>query len=240
MKIDEELAELIGIHIGDGCISVNDRYSEYYLGGDLKEEKEYHDKWVGPLFNKKIMLPFFSKKVHYKEHPKVGIYGFHIFDKELVKVFNNFGVDSGSKLNIGIPKEILINKNLHKSFIRGLFDTDGSIWFEKNRTCKTPINNVPIIKLGGVSSKLVEQTFNLLKGLGMHPRIKKPYKGKRDKNPVHTVIIYRREDIKYFIENIGFKNPKHFTKWEVYKKEGYCPPRTTLYQRQEILKHKIL
>ena len=41
MKIDEDLAELIGIHIGDGCISKNNRYSEYYLGGDLKEEKKY-------------------------------------------------------------------------------------------------------------------------------------------------------------------------------------------------------
>jgi len=74
MKIDEELAELIGIHIGDGCISINKRYQEYYLGGDLKEEKEYHDTWVAPLFNKKIMIPLYNKKVRYKEHPKVGIY----------------------------------------------------------------------------------------------------------------------------------------------------------------------
>ena len=66
MKIDEELAELFGIHIGDGCISENPRYSEYYLGGDLTEEKEYHDNWVGPLFNKKIMIPLFNKNVTYK------------------------------------------------------------------------------------------------------------------------------------------------------------------------------
>ena len=66
VKVDEDLAELLGIHIGDGCISVNDRYSMYYLGGDLKEEKEYHDNWVGPLFNKKVMNPLFGIDVQYK------------------------------------------------------------------------------------------------------------------------------------------------------------------------------
>ena len=44
MKMDCDLAEIIGIHIGDGCISKNNRYCKYYLGGDLKEEREYHDK----------------------------------------------------------------------------------------------------------------------------------------------------------------------------------------------------
>ena len=50
MKIDGDLAELLGIHVGDGCISENKRYSEYYLGGDLIEEREgklygYEFKW---------------------------------------------------------------------------------------------------------------------------------------------------------------------------------------------------
>ena len=73
MKIDGDMAELMGIHIGDGCISVNARYSEYYLGGDITEEVEYHDKWVSKLFNKKVMFPLYGKKVTYKFHPKVGI-----------------------------------------------------------------------------------------------------------------------------------------------------------------------
>ena len=63
MIIDEDLAELFGMHIGDGCMSITKKYYEYYLGGDLKEEKEYHDNWVKPLFNKKIMVPLFNKEV---------------------------------------------------------------------------------------------------------------------------------------------------------------------------------
>ena len=235
MQIDEELAELIGIHIGDGCISVTKRYSEYYLGGDLTEEREYHDSWVGPLFNKKIMNPIFNKDVNYKEHPKVGIYGFHIFNKKLVEFFNQLGVKSGPKLNVTIPKAILADKKLLKRFIRGLFDTDGNLYFNKNYSAKSPLNNRPIIKLDTVSKKLAKQVFNSLNSFGFHPRMKNPHKGKKDKHIVYTVLLYRKLDINFFINEIGFKNSKHYTRWQVFKKFGYCPSNTKLNQRKEML-----
>lgn len=235
MKIDGDLAELMGIHIGDGCISVNKRYSEYYLGGDLIEEKEYHDSWVGPLFNKKILIPFFNKKVNYKEHPKVGIYGFHIFDKKLVKFFNDLGIKSGPKLNVSIPLKILVDKELLRRFIRGLFDTDGNLYFDKNYSAKEKKNNHPIIKLGTVSRVLAKDVFNSLLDFGLYPRMKKPHRGKRDKNPVYTVLLYRKADINYFINKIKFKNSKHYTKWQIFKKLGYCPSGTSLNQRKAFL-----
>jgi len=239
MKIDEDLAELLGIHIGDGCISKNKRYSEYYLGGDLKEEKEYHDNWVAPLFNKKIMIPLFNKKVIYKEHPKIGVYGFYIFSKDLVKFFEKLGIKAGSKINLRIPSQILSNNKLSLRFLRGLFDTDGNIYFDKNRSAKNPKNDRPAIKLGTVSKNLINDLFFLFKKLGLNPRLKKPYQGKRDKNAVHTVLVYRKADIEYFIKNIGFKNPKHSTKWLIFKKLGYCPPKTTLKERLKILQEKV-
>lgn len=235
MKIEEDMAEIIGIHIGDGCISCNKRYKEYYLGGDLIEEKDYHNNWVAPLFNKHVMIPLYGKEVKYKEHPKVGIYGFHIFDEKIVRFFENLGIKSGSKINIEIPEYILKDKNLLKRFLRGLFDTDGCIYFDVNRSAKERLNNRPTISLGTVSKKLGEQVFNSLINLGYYPRMKKPYKGKKDKNTVYRVLIYRVEDIKKYINEIGFKNPKHETKWMVFNKLGYCPSRTTLIERKNIL-----
>jgi len=240
MKIDGDLAELMGIHIGDGCISVNKRYSEYYLGGDITEEKEYHDTWVAPLFNRKIMIPLFNKKLIYKEHIKVGVYGFYIFNKQLVEFFNKLGINSGTKLNIKIPESILKNKELSKRFLRGLFDTDGTIYFDKNRSSKSPINNQPNIGLGTVSKDLAFQVFELLKKFNLNPRMRKPYKGKKDKNEIYRLLVYRRKDIDFFINEIGFKNSKHFTKWLIYKKLGFCPPYTTLKIRKEMLKQKSL
>ena len=239
MKIDGDMAEILGIHIGDGCISCNNRYKEYYLGGDLKEEKDYHDNWVAPLFNKKVMTPLYSKLVNYKEHPKVGIYGFHIFDTKIVNFFESLGIKSGSKINIEIPGYIIKDRKLLKRFLRGLFDTDGNIYFDVNRTAKNRLNNRPIISLGTVSKKLVEQVFNSLISLGYHPRMKKPYKGKKDKNIVYRVLIYRVNDVKKFIKEIEFKNPKHITKWKVYKKIGYCPSRTKLKERYNMLRKSL-
>lgn len=235
MEIDGDLAEIIGIHVGDGCISVNKRYKEYYLGGDLNEEKDYHNKWVAPLFNKKVMIPLYGKKVLYKEHPKVGIYGFHIFDSKIVEKFAEWGINSGTKINIGIPKIIMEDRKLIKRFLRGLFDTDGNIYFDKNRSAKYPKNNRPVISLTTVSKKLTEDVYNSLKFIGLNPRLKSPYKGKKDKNYVYRILIYRIEDIHKFIDKIGFKNSKHYSKWLVYKKIGYCPPNTKLKDRLTIL-----
>ena len=216
MKIDEDMAEILGMHIGDGCISCNSRYKEYYLGGDLKEEKEYHNNWVKPLFDKKVMIPLYNKEVIYKEHPKVGVYGFYIFDKKIVEFFEDLGIKSGSKINVEIPKEILNDKKLLKRFLRGLFDTDGNIYFDKNRSAKNRINNRPGIQIGTVSKILAEQVYASLRNLGFNPRMKKPYKGKKDKNEVYSILIYRIADVSKFIEEIGFKNPKHLTKWLIF------------------------
>jgi len=181
------------------------------------------------------MIPLFNKKVMYKEHPKVGVYGFYIFNEKLVNFFASFGVYIGSKRNVEIPKIIFKSEEFKKRFLRGLFDTDGSLYFDRNNGCNKPVNKVLGIKLGAVSEKLCFQVFSLLKEFGLHPVIKKPYKGKRNKNPVHCVLIYRKGDIKWYIQNIGFKNPKHYTRWQVFQKLGYCPPRTTIKRRKEIL-----
>ena len=235
MKIDGDLAELMGIHIGDGCISVNDRYSEYYLGGDLTQEKEYHDTWVGPLFNKTIMIPLFNKKVVYKEHPKVGVYGFYIFNKELVGFFNKLGIKSGSKINVRIPESIMNDEKLSKRFLRGLYDTDGTIYFNKNYSAKNPIHNRPKIKMDSVSKGLIDDVSKLLVNLKLDPRPRKVYQGKRNKNPAYGVIIDKISRVKLFLKIIGFKNSKHYTKWAIFKKQGFCPPHTSLQQRKEIL-----
>ncbi|MFH1445685.1 MAG: hypothetical protein ABIF08_04395 [Nanoarchaeota archaeon] len=63
-----------------------------------------------------------------------------------------------------------------------------------------------------------------------------PYKGKRDKNTLHELIVYRKNDVDRWINEISFNNPKHKTKIAVWKKLGYCPPKTTILERKSILK----
>ncbi len=240
MKIDGDLAEIIGIHMGDGCISKNSRYQMYYLGGDISEEKEYHDKWVSKLYNKKIMIPLYKKPVNYKEHPKVGVYGFYIFDKKIVEFFESLGIKAGPKVHLSVPNEILSNSELGKRFLRGIFDTDGNLYFDRNRSAKNPINNRPTIKLVTISKELINSVYSILKKEGFSPRFTKPYKGKTNKNTSHGVLIYRLDDVRRYISEIGFRNPKHSSRWELYKSLGYYIPRTTLAQRRDLISKQKL
>lgn len=237
MKITEELAELVGAHVGDGCLCDNGRYKEYALLGDLKEEKDYYENHIVPLFNKIVVKPLIGEEITIKKYVSNNVCGIIVFNKTICDFYNKLGMPYGRKTDIKIPKRFLVDPSLTSSALRGLFDTDGCLSFEKNRTAKEPINKVPVIKLGTVSLDLAKQVFDVLVSMGYSPGWKKPYKGKRDKNLCYVILVRRKRDVINFIErDIGFNNPKHKTKWEFYKKFGYYIPRLTIEQRKKILK----
>jgi hypothetical protein len=232
---ERDLYELIGMSIGDGHLSKNKKYKEYALCGDIKEEKDYYEKHVKKIINKILGKPILKKELKPKYYEKTGVCGFYIFNEKVHDFLIKKGLKPGPKLNIEIPLKMINNKHINY-LIRGLFDTDGSLYFEKNRTAKKPINKVPNIKLGSTSKKLILQIKNILVKKGYSPRIKKPHKGKRDKNEIHSILIYRKADILKWIKEIDFKNPKHKTKWKVFQKYGYCLPYSTIAHRKKILK----
>ncbi len=232
--------ELLGMCVGDGCISVNDRYSEYALLGDMKEEREYYESHVIPLFNDLIMMPILNRKIVGKLYPKMGVFGFIVFNSKICEYFMSTGLKSGPKTKIKLPKYITRAKpELLKAFLRGLFDTDGSIYFEKNYSAKSDKHIRPKIKLGTTSETLKNQIKQMCKSIGIRVIDKKPYKGKRDKNMNYELVIYRKMDIEKWIKEVGFNNSKHTTKIQVWNKLGYCPPKKTINQRKEILKNKV-
>lgn len=51
IKINIELAEICGIHVGDGYLRNDGRRREFDISGSI-EEKEYYDWHVIPLFKK--------------------------------------------------------------------------------------------------------------------------------------------------------------------------------------------
>lgn len=226
--MDKKLAELVGICIGDGCISINQRYHEFAISGDLSEEREYYDNHVVPLFNECIAKPFFNKEVMAKEDPSNGVYGFHIFNKDLVQKLLDLGLTKSPKTNVKIPKKFM-GKELIPFVLKGLFDTDGTVYFNKATSGKY---SQPRISLGSISTELVQQVKEALISMGFKPMNKKPYKGKRDKNTVHYVQIYLKKDIDRWMDLIGFNNPKHLTKILTWKNFGFCQPNTSLEERK--------
>jgi len=235
--LTEELAEDIGIHIGDGSMYLtgpNLKSYEMRYSGDSTEDKEHYINRIIPLkerlFNKQIN----GKILNFRGNE----YGFVICSKAIFYFYTKIiHIPSGTKTKIAeVPKMIMkSNKSIQAAFIRGLSDTDFSLTFKRKST-KHNLNYYPMITANFASRKLVDNLQKILKGLsfnvvildGINKRYNKHY-------PTHIININGKRNLELWMKIIGFNNPKHLTKYLVWKKFGFCPPRLSLKQRKQIL-----
>jgi len=235
------VAELCGAIIGDGWIQSNEK--SCFIAGDPIEDKEYYDLYLSKLISKTI------KKVETKEFPYWKVYGVSIHGKENIQKLLNFGLPKGNK---ALTAKILSwiknsNEEVKRAFIRGLFDTDGSISCQKDYTKYADRFNSYYhtkirIRLTSISHLLINETSKILKELNYRcvtRTIKRGYSNRRNNHDVNILEINRIPNIKRFMEEISPENLKHITRYDVWKRFGFCPPHTTISQRKDILKNKL-
>jgi len=242
IPLTPELAEICGIHAGDGYLRMRKQNKgEIDISGHL-EEKDYYYNHVIPLFNKVFNLNikgrYFSR----------GSYGFVIYNKKVAQLLNELGFPFGNKSKIvEVPKQILESneKILYTRFLRGLFDTDGCLYFQNRKTGKNYTefkrkhNYYPIISLTSVSKLLMESIGFMLKELGLkHFAYGHQPKNLRDSYR-YVIIISGVKRLQRWMELIGIKNSVKLTRYLVWKKFGFCPPHTSLEQRKDLLKDKL-
>ena len=121
MIITPELAEICGIHAGDGYLRNDGRRREWDISGSI-DEQEYYDVHVIPLFNKT-----FNLNIKGRFFPSRNTYGFVIRKKCVIEfAHNHLYFPYGNKSRkIKTPKFIFSDIELIKPFFRGYFDTDG-------------------------------------------------------------------------------------------------------------------
>jgi intein/homing endonuclease len=126
--LNSDLAEICGIHAGDGYMRKRSHSYEFELSGGF-DEKEYYDLHVVPLFER-----YFNIKIKTQYFKTKHTYGFRICKKEVCEVLHACGFPYGKKtFVVEVPKQILESRNLDiiYSFLRGVFDTDGCFSFKK-------------------------------------------------------------------------------------------------------------
>ena len=236
-----ELAEIFGIHAGDGYLRNDGKRVELDISGHV-EDKEYYDKHVSNLFAKE-----FGIKLNCRYFPSRNTYGFVIRDKSIVELLHKFGFPYGKKGDIvRVPNYILNSADsINKArFLRGLADTDGSLTFDRkfngNYTeFKRSRNYYPRIILATTSKPLCQDASKLLEDLKLKHRIQ-VYKPKKASESVkYTIWIVGVEQLEKWIKTVGFANSSKFSRYLIWKKFGHCPPRTTQEQRTKILKGEI-
>lgn len=239
-EMTPDLAEICGIHAGDGYMRCrNGNNFELDISGNI-DEKEYYDNHVVPLFERtfgiKIKTQFFQPR---------NTYGFCISEKEVCETLHSFGFPYGKKtLTVEVPKQILESKNLEiiYRFIRGVFDTDGTISFRKRggsgySEIHKKRHTYSYLKLSICSKSLRDGIGLLLMQTGFQFAFsQKKEKGKW--NISYSLTLEGDQNLILWMQNIRFKNPVKENRFLIWKKYGFNPPYITLGQQKDILSGK--
>ncbi len=190
-EMSVELAEEIGVHLGDGCLSYN---RNYFSVKTNKKEEDYMVDFLFPLYKK-----LYNLNLKLMRLPSV--VGFEVYSSALFQFKNEvLQIPYGNKVEkIRVPKVILETKNkeIYRSFIRGVFDTDGCVHLVKSK------NNYPVISFTIRSKKFIEQVKDMLIKLGFIPYASR-----------WAISLNGQVMLEKWIKEIGSNTPKNLRKLE--------------------------
>jgi len=204
MKITPGIAELIGVIIGDGHIYRKNRKNQIGITGSPITDKDYFKKLkilILQEWNNEVKIKLRSNGLRIVFNSK------EICSFLIDKLKMPHGMGKGQR--VWIPSEIYSNWKLAKHTIRGIIDTDGTIFVSK----KPGIEKYPTIEITTTSKNLANQLNLLLNKNNFRAvlRLEKRRKINPNALPPYKVTLYGRNNLKKWIEEIGFTNP--------YKKE---------------------
>lgn len=204
--LNENLAEFIGIILGDGNILAYKkgkkvRSYKVTIAGDSRYDYEYLKKYVANL-SKNL---FHMEPKFYKSKSANCIY-LILYGLRLIEFFTKMGLKPGNKIKnkITIPKWIWTKNKYLKACIRGLIDTDGSVY-----ELLPHWPGLFQISFTNKNFKLLNDVRRALLSLGYSVS---EISNKNKKNSSPRIYITKKEEINKFYKEIGFNNPKHSKK----------------------------
>lgn len=185
--------------LGDGHIEKSYRTGHYAVkicGGE--DDLEYLESFVAPLF-----LRVFRKQLKSFRFKKAKGVMFYVHDKSVVFTVEHHGLKPGNKKDNDacVPAWIFKNTVYLRSCLRGIFDTDGTVF------PKSTNRGIPQLEL---TSKIagIQRTYRRgLLQLGFTP-------SEWPKTDSPKCGLYARSQVLKFSREIGFHNPKHGRRFE--------------------------
>lgn len=194
----EKLAEFVGIMLGDGGIS------KYQLSITLNRVTDR----LYSYFVKKLIRELFeveASRIPAKEALADNLVISRI--KIVEFAIKDLGLVLGNKVRqqVDIPDWIKINKKFAIACVRGLVDTDGSVFTHKYKVNGKEYSYKKL-SYTSLSNPLLLSVYDILSNLGIKVRLAVSL-GKSD------VRIDSKEDMKRYFEIIGSSNPKHLKRY---------------------------
>lgn len=190
--------ELVGALIGDGHI--HKKNSKYYFGltGNKVTDKEYFFTIA------RLIEIVWGKKVRVFESGgglRIRVYSKRIVNR-LINVFS-LPFNAGKCYVVSIPSVLVYDFAQCKHVLRGIVDTDGSVFVSDKKGSP----NYPSIEITTVSEKLAIQIRTVLVSNGFRVANLRQYNSKLSVKPAFKVCLYGKNNLKKWVEEIGFSNP---------------------------------
>jgi DNA-binding transcriptional regulator WhiA len=220
--------QFIGIMIGDGCLLYYPKHRIYgiEITGNAVEEVDFYNSIKQFLkLNFNVNVRVYIRKYHNGKAIKLICY-----NKKLADWLKEYGITCNKTFSTKIP-ENLTDWRYSKFIIKGIFQTDGCLYFSKSKKCKYP--TYPRIEICTASLTLAKQIVSILNNNGFSAR------SYINKNTI-TIYLSGERMLQKWITEIGFSTNKNQSKYLLWKKLGYYIPRITLPKRLSLLESKDL
>ena len=177
------LAELIGVTLGDGHICKYPRTEELRIIANSNN----------PGFIKRyahLIEKIFQKKPYIISHRSVHSTKIGFYEKYISK---RIGVPVGARKNltIRVPRWILKKQEYMRRYLRGLYEAEGSFCVHKpTYTYKFLFSNR--------NQSILNVVYRLMRVLGFHPHRSK-----------YQIQISRKEEVYRAVKVLGFRDYKH-------------------------------
>ncbi len=204
-RTSSDLAEFIGIILGDGGITSNQLVVTFN-----RETDRQHSIYIQRLI--KELFGISSSIVHpgYYEDKADNIV---VSSRNLIEFLLKKNLSIGNKVRnqADIPAWIKDERDYKIACVRGLMDTDGSFYSYKHKVNGKTYDDFAIC-FTNHSIPLLNSVYSILEELKLKPSRAK-----------WRIYLYRKKDIAAYVDNVGSSNPKHMRKYQIYiqNKERY-------------------
>jgi len=181
--LSEELAEFFGIMLGDGHLS----QGQIWIFINNNTDRGYR------YYVRNLLKSLFGVEAGCSYRKKEDMKNLFLSSVDLVEYLKERGLYATNKVKaqVGTPSWIFTKDSYKKSFLKGFFDTDGSIYQLRFGVQMAFCNR---------SLPLLQSARRILLDLGYFP----------SKISAYNLYLTRKSNLYQYAAEIGFGNPKHF------------------------------
>lgn len=193
-----ELAEFIGIMLGDGGVA----YNQISVTLGYTTDKDYVP-YIRKLLHKLFKVSTSTYRSREKDFIRVRASGVNLVKNLLV-----LGLVQGNKIKqpqFNIPKWIQEREVFMRACIRGMIDTDGCVHRKVRRGLKGVEYRSIGITFCSYSKPLQVSLIRLFSMIGFKVAISG-----------ETIYLCGKKQVERYIEEVGFSNPKHIQRYKTF------------------------